>query len=56
MSLRYDLGESRIVKTEAGMVYESVRTGTRVAWDKMIDAATVIRKSENWKHNRFIIR
>lgn len=40
LSLRYDLGESRIIRTDKGMVYESVQTGTRVAWDKMIDAAT----------------
>ena len=44
MSLRYDMGESRIVKTETGMVYESVKTGTRVEWDKMIDAATGYQK------------
>jgi len=44
MSLRYDMGESRIVKTETGMVYESVKTGIRVAWDKMIDAATGYQK------------
>jgi hypothetical protein len=40
LSLRYDLGEARIIRTDKGLEYESVGTGTRVAWDRMIDAAT----------------
>jgi len=40
MSLRYDMGESRIINTDKGMVYESIKTGVQVTWDKMIDAAT----------------
>ena len=44
MSLRYDLGECRIVKTEEGMVYESLSTGQRVNYAKMIDAATGYQK------------
>ena len=44
MSLRYDLGEAKILKTEKGMVYESVLTGQRVSWSRMIDAATGYQK------------
>ena len=44
MSLRYDLGECRIIKTEEGMVYESLGTGERVNYARMIDAATGYQK------------
>ena len=44
MSLRYELGECRIVKTEEGMVYESLSTGQRVNYARMIDAATGYQK------------
>ncbi len=44
LSLRYDLGECRIVKTDQGMVYESLETGEQVNWAKMIDAATGYQK------------
>ena len=44
MSLRYDMGECRIIKTEEGMVYESLSTGEKVNYAKMIDAATGYQK------------
>jgi len=37
-SLRYDLGVCKILKTGEGYVYESVDTGKRVNWSRMIDA------------------
>lgn len=40
MSLRYELGESLIIRTEEGLAYESLATGQRVSYVKMIDAAT----------------
>ena len=39
-SLRYDLGECVIVAVEKGYDYESVETGERVSYLRMIDAAT----------------
>jgi len=44
MSLRYDLGESKIINTESGLAYESLKTGEQVPWAKMIDAATGFQK------------
>ena len=44
MSFRYDLGECRIIKTEEGMVYESLSTGEQVSYARMIDAATGYQK------------
>ena len=44
MSHRYDLGECRIVKTDEGMIYESLATGQQVNYVKMIDAATGYQK------------
>jgi len=44
MSLRYDLGESRIIDTEEGMAYESLANGEKVSYIKMIDAATGYQK------------
>ena len=44
ISHRYDLGECRIVKTENGIEYESIATGQRVSWLRMIDAATEKQK------------
>jgi hypothetical protein len=40
LSLRYELGECRILNTESGMVYESLTSGEQVSYAKMIDAAT----------------
>ena len=44
MSLRYDMGECRIIRTEEGMVYESLGTGEKVNYARMIDAATGYQK------------
>ena len=44
ISLRYELGKCLIVQTEDGLEYESVETGERVSWVRMIDAATERQK------------
>jgi hypothetical protein len=44
MSLRYDLGECRIIMTETGYAYESLATGEKVHYAKMIDAGTGYQK------------
>ena len=44
LSHRYDMGECRIVETDTGMAYESLATGQRVSYVKMIDAATGYQK------------
>jgi hypothetical protein len=44
MSLRYDLGECRIIMTETGYAYESLKTGEKVNYAKMIDAGTGYQK------------
>ena len=44
MSLRYDLGECRIINTDEGMVYESISTGNKVNYARMIDAASGYQK------------
>jgi hypothetical protein len=44
LSLRYDLGECRILNSENGMVYESLSNGEKVSYVKMIDAATGYQK------------
>ncbi len=43
-ALRYDLGKCRIVQGEKGPEYESLETGMRVSWLRMIDAATQLQK------------
>ncbi len=43
-SLRYDLGVCKIVSADIGFDYESVETGDRVSFVKMIDAATSYQK------------
>jgi len=40
MSLRYEMGECLIIQSENGIEYESVETGKKVSWLKMIDAST----------------
>lgn len=42
--LRYDMGESILIDSEAGFEYESVKTGQKVSYAKMIDAATSFQK------------
>ncbi len=44
LSLRYDLGECVIVESENGVEYESLASGEKVSWIKMIDAATEHQK------------
>ncbi len=43
-SLRYEMGKSRIILSEEGYIYESLETGKRVSWAKMIDATTENQK------------
>lgn len=43
-SLRYDLGQCVIVPAETGYDYESLETGQRVSYLKMVDAATSFQK------------
>jgi len=42
--LRYDLGECMLFEGENGFEYESVNTGQKVSYVKMIDAATSFQK------------
>ena len=44
ISHRYDLGLCRIVKSENGIEYESVESGEKVSWLRMVDAATEKQK------------
>ncbi len=44
ISRRYDLEECIIVESENGIMYESVGSGERVSWVKMIDASTEQQK------------
>ena len=44
LSLRYDMGECKLVKTEDGFEYQSIERDTKVTWLKMIDAATERQK------------
>jgi hypothetical protein len=43
-NLRYEMGESRLLKTADGFEYESIADGRRVSWLRMIDAATERQK------------
>ncbi|UCG26887.1 MAG: hypothetical protein JSV24_07865, partial [Bacteroidales bacterium] len=43
-SLRYEMGRCKILVTEEGYIYESLDTGKRVSWAKMIDATTENQK------------
>jgi hypothetical protein len=44
ISQRYELGECKIIKTENGIEYESLSSGERFSWLRMIDAATEKQK------------
>ncbi len=44
LSLRYDLGECKIIKTEVGLAYESIEKKTIISWAKMVDAASKNQK------------
>lgn len=43
-ALRYELGKAKIIVDEGNVYYESLETGKRVIWVKMIDAATEFQK------------
>jgi len=42
--LRYEMGESVLLEGENGFEYESIKTGQKVSYAKMIDAATSFQK------------
>jgi len=44
LSLRYEMGECKLVKTENGFEYQSLEGDTKMSWLKMIDAATERQK------------
>ena len=44
ISLRYDLGKCKVIKTEKGFEYESLENGQLVHWLRMVDAATKNQK------------
>ena len=44
MSLRYDLGKCKIVEEDGAYFYQSLESGEKVSWLKMIDAATENQK------------
>ena len=44
LSLRYDMGECKVVKTDIGFEYQSIEGDTKMTWLKMIDAATERQK------------
>lgn len=44
MAQRYELGEAKILKGEQGWEYESLESGKRVSYARMIDAATKHQK------------
>jgi hypothetical protein len=48
-ALRYDLGKCKIIVEEGKYFYESLQTGEKVSWLKMIDAATERQKVKKVK-------
>ncbi|MEL6675595.1 MAG: hypothetical protein AAFR61_25530 [Bacteroidota bacterium] len=42
--LRYDLGLCKVIDGEKGWEYESLETGERVHYSRMVDAATSFQK------------
>lgn len=42
--LRYEMGLSKVIATAEGVDYESVATGKRESWVRMIDASTECQK------------
>ena len=42
--LRYEMGESILLEGENGFEYESIKSGQKVSFAKMIDAATSFQK------------
>ena len=43
-SLRYDLGLCKLILEEDTFYYESLESGEKVSWVRMIDAATEMQK------------
>ena len=43
-ALRYDLGKCQFLEEEEGYYYESLESGEKVSWLKMIDASTERQK------------
>lgn len=43
-ALRYDLGKCKLVKREKGFEYESLETGQRISYLRMVDAITGLQK------------
>ena len=44
LSLRYEMGECKLVKIEDGFEYQSLENDTKMTYLKMIDAATERQK------------
>jgi hypothetical protein len=42
--MRYNLGRCKVVKINKEFFYESVETGEKVSWLKMVDANTELQK------------
>jgi len=42
--LRYEMGECILIESENGYEYESLQTGKKVSYARMIDAATGFQK------------
>jgi hypothetical protein len=43
-ALRYNLGKCQLVQGPNGLEYESLETGERISWLRMIDASTQLQK------------
>jgi hypothetical protein len=43
-ALRYDLGRCRFIKLDKGYAYESLVTGEKVSYVRMVDAITQLQK------------
>lgn len=43
-ALRYDLGKCKLLIIDDAYMYESIKTGEKVSWLKMIDASTENQK------------
>jgi len=50
-SLRYDLGACKIILENETYYYESLESGERVSWTKMIDASTEKQKVKLQKND-----
>ena len=42
--LRYDMGMAKLIEVEKGYEYESLETGERVHYSRMVDASTSYQK------------